>query len=94
MSIVWSKPETSPLKYPGYVELTSGLLSPVLIVATWDLSTKTLISLIPNACSAHPLILSLPLVIISELEGDSKLLFAGKYSELVASQYNLNSSIP
>ena len=67
---------------------------PVLIVATWELLTKTLISFIPNACNAQPLTLNLPSVIKSEFEGDSKLLFAGKYSELVASQYNLNSSIP
>ena len=94
ISIVSSKPELAPLKYPGYVELTSDLLTPVLIVATWELSTKTLISLIPNACKAQPLILNLPLVITSESAGDSKLLLAGKYSELVASQYSLNSSIP
>ena len=48
----------------------------------------------PNACNAQPLILNLPLVITSEFDGDSKLLFADKYSELVASQYNLNNSIP
>ena len=94
ISIVSSKPELAPLKYPGYAELTSDLLTPVLIVATWELSTKTLISVIPKACKAQPLILNLPLVITSEFDGDSKLLFAGKYSEFVASQYNLNSSTP
>ena len=57
-------------------------------------SNDTLISLIPKACTAHPLTLNISSVIIALLLGSSKLFLASKYLAPVKSQYNLNISNP